>query len=106
MIHTVRKAYYRLSRQIHSDRVAESEKEEATEKFKILAKIHGVLVDTEKKKLYDLQAIIDDDIDNDSDCNWLNYFRECFKLSTTVDIGNFSQNYIGKIHCIEMFLFL
>lgn len=92
----VKKAYYRLSLQIHPDRVAEHEKDVATEKFKILTKIHGVLVDTEKKKLYDQQGIIDDDTDVDSESNWLKLWREFFKPITTTDIENFHQNYTGS----------
>lgn len=82
-----------MSLQIHPDRVAESEKEEATEKFKVLTKINSVLIDTEKKALYDEQGIIDDDLD--SDCNWQKMWREFFKPITTTDIENFKQTYIG-----------
>lgn len=84
-----------MSLQIHPDRVSEKEKEEATEKFKVLTKIHGVLVDTEKKKLYDQQGIIDDDSDVDSESNWLKLWRDFFKPITTTDIENFHQNYTG-----------
>lgn len=90
----VKKAYYRLSLQIHPDRVAESEKEEATEKFKVLTKINAVLTDAGTKALYDEQGIIDDD--GDTDCNWLKLWREFFKPITTTDIENFHQKYIGK----------
>lgn len=92
----VKKAYYRLSLQIHPDRVAESEKEEATEKFKVLTKINAVLTDAGTKALYDEQGIIDDD--GDTDCNWLKLWREFFKPITTTDIENFHQKYIGKYY--------
>ncbi|XP_055312282.1 J domain-containing protein CG6693-like [Sitodiplosis mosellana] len=90
----VKKAYHRLSLQVHPDRVAESGKEEATEKFKILTKINGVLTDSSKKALYDEQGIIDDD--GESDLNWVKLWREYFKPITTTDIENFHQNYIGS----------
>lgn len=91
--HVVKKAYYGLSLEIHPDRVAENEKEESTEKFKILTKIHGILVDTEKKKLYDQQGIIDDDINVES--KWGEFFGPA-------DIENCPQNYIGKFFLIEL----
>lgn len=91
----VKKAYYRLSLQIHPDRVAESEKEEATEKFKVLTKINAVLTDSDKKALYDQQGIIDDD--GEAECNWLKMWREFFKPITTTDIENFHQSYIGML---------
>lgn len=80
--------------QIHPDRVAESEKEEATEKFKVLTKINAVLTDPSKKSLYDEQGIIDDD--GEGDLNWLNLWREFFKPITKTDIENFHQTYIGE----------
>lgn len=83
-----------MSLQVHPDRVAESEKEEATEKFKILTKINAVLTDPSKKALYDEQGIIDDD--GESDTNWLILWREFFKPITTNVIENFHQNYIGE----------
>jgi DnaJ family protein C protein 9 len=38
---------------VHPDRVEEKEKVEATEKFKVLGKIHSILSDKEKKAIYD-----------------------------------------------------
>lgn len=49
----VRKAYYVLSMKYHPDKVAENEKTEATEKFKVISRIHALLSDTDKRKLYD-----------------------------------------------------
>lgn len=95
----VKKAYYRLSLQIHPDRVAESEKEEATEKFKVLTKINTVLTDSDKKALYDQQGIIDDD--SETECNWMKLWREFFKPITTSDIEKFHQNYIGMLMRID-----
>lgn len=89
-IHVVKKAYYRLSLEIHPDRVDNNEKKESTEKFKILTKIHGILVDSEKKKLYDEQGIIDDDNDINIG-SWGEFFGPA-------DIANSPQNYIGKFY--------
>lgn len=79
-----------MSLEIHPDRVAKNEKKESTEKFKILTKIHGILVDSEKKKLYDEQGIIDDDNDIKIG-SWCEFFGPA-------DIANSPQNYIGKFY--------
>lgn len=91
----VKKAYYRLSLQVHPDRVDEADKEEATEKFKILTKINTVLTDPNKKAIYDEQGIIDDDGDSDL-TNWLTLWRQFFKPVTVTDIEKFHKEYIGS----------
>lgn len=42
-----------LSMKYHPDKVAENEKTEATEKFKVISRIHALLSDADKRKLYD-----------------------------------------------------
>jgi len=37
----------------HPDKVTENEKTEATEKFKVISRIHALLSDADKRKLYD-----------------------------------------------------
>lgn len=109
---TVKKAYYRLSLQVHPDRVAEADKEEATEKFKILTKINSVLSDPNKKAIYDEQGIIDDEGDSDT-TNWLQLWRQFFKPITTTDIEKFQKEYTGmlsplrsmKLRCFSNFGF-
>lgn len=91
----VKKAYYRLSLQVHPDRVAEEGKEEATEKFKILTKINTILTDPNKKAIYDEQGIIDDDGETDL-TNWLTLWRQFFKPVTVTDIEKFQKEYIGS----------
>lgn len=102
---SVKKAYYKLSLQVHPDRVADDAKEEATEKFKILTKIHGVLIDPVKKALYDEQGILDDDDDGDlSNSSWLEMWRQFFKPITTTDIDNYLKEYQGiknKFHSVS-----
>jgi DnaJ family protein C protein 9 len=50
---SVQKAYHKLSLLVHPDRVEEKEKIEATEKFKVLGKIHSILSDKDKRAIYD-----------------------------------------------------
>lgn len=94
----VKKAYYKLSLLVHPDRVSEAEKDVATEKFKILTKVHAILTDKDKKALYDEQGIIDDD--GDGDVCWTDLWRQFFQPITTTDIDNFKNTYIGE--CLEL----
>lgn len=80
---------------MHPDRVSEEEKEEATEKFKVLAKIHEVLSDDNKRKLYDEQGIVDDD-DDDKITTWLEAFKNLFKPISESDINNYHKEYVGS----------
>lgn len=91
----VKKAYYKLSLQVHPDRVSDADKEIATEKFKVLTKIHATLTDKEKKKLYDEQGVIDDDGDSDLSA-WAEMWRQFFKPITTTDIENYQKEYKSK----------
>lgn len=91
---SVKKAYYKLSLQVHPDRVEESEKEVATEKFKVLSKIYAVLSDKDKRALYDEQGIIDDD--DGTGTNWLKMWQQFFKPISAEDIQNFEKQYIGS----------
>lgn len=90
----VKKAYYKLSLKVHPDRVEESEKEDATEKFKVLSKIYAILSDKDKRALYDEQGVIDDDDGNGT--NWLKMWQQFFKPISVEDINNFEKQYIGS----------
>lgn len=49
----IKKAYRSLALKFHPDRVQESEKKEAEEKFKEISEAYGVLSDPQKKQTYD-----------------------------------------------------
>lgn len=49
----VKASYYRLARVYHPDRVDESQKSVANEKFAALHQAYSILADPEKKKAYD-----------------------------------------------------
>lgn len=91
---TVKKAYYKISLIVHPDRVEESEKQEATEKFKVLSKIYTILTDQNKRALYDEHGVIDDD--DDSGFNWLQMWQQFFKPITVEDINNYEKEYVGS----------
>lgn len=92
----VKKAYYRLSLQVHPDRVAEADKEVATEKFKVLSKVNGILTDDNKRALYDDKGIIDDDDDDANGCDWAELWKLFFKPISTSDIDKYQREYIGS----------
>lgn len=91
----VKKAYHKLSLKYHPDRVAEEEKTEATEKFKVLSKLYAVLTDKNKKALYDDKGTIDDDDERDLS-SWLELWRSVFKPITDQDIENYERDYRGS----------
>ncbi|XP_073837091.1 J domain-containing protein CG6693 [Musca autumnalis] len=94
----LKKAYYKLSLLVHPDRVPESQKKDATEKFKLLSKLYQILTDKDKRALYDEQGIIDDDDDNLEGKlnNWLEVWQKIFKPITTEDINNYEKSYVGS----------
>uniref|UniRef100_A0A1B6DPB3 J domain-containing protein n=2 Tax=Clastoptera arizonana TaxID=38151 RepID=A0A1B6DPB3_9HEMI len=90
----VKKAYHKLSLQVHPDRVDESKKLDATEKFKVLGKIHSILSDKAKRIVYDETGKWDDE--EDDECtgrDWTAYWRVLFKPITIDDIMNYEKKY-------------
>ncbi|KAG8238993.1 hypothetical protein J437_LFUL005050 [Ladona fulva] len=95
----IRKAYHKLSLKVHPDRVDESSKEECTEKFKIVGKIHSILGDKDKRALYDETGDVGED--DFSERNWMKYWRLLFKKITLKDIKNFEDKYKGSKEELE-----
>lgn len=91
----VKKAYHKLSLRVHPDRVSEDEKLEATEKFKVLGKIHSILSDKDKRAVYDETGSFDEE-DEIKERNWTDYWRMLFKPITEEDIVNYEKDYIGS----------
>ncbi|XP_075230761.1 J domain-containing protein CG6693-like isoform X3 [Lycorma delicatula] len=90
----VRKAYHRLSLLVHPDRVDEEQKLNATEKFKVLGKIHTILSDSGKRALYNSTGSWDDEDDELEDGkDWDEYWRMLFKEITIEDINNYEKKY-------------
>ncbi|XP_036326639.1 J domain-containing protein CG6693 [Rhagoletis pomonella] len=94
----IKKAYYKLSLQVHPDRVKDDDKSNATEKFKVLSKVYQVLSDNDRRGLYDEQGIIDeeDDITEGKLSSWLDLWRQMFKKLTVEDISNYEKSYVGS----------
>lgn len=92
----IKKAYRKVSLTVHPDRVSEDEKEEATKRFQVLARVHFILSDEDKRNLYDSQGLIDIDGDLEGQADWDQYWRLIFPKITPDDIKNFLDNYIGS----------
>ncbi|XP_060535389.1 J domain-containing protein CG6693 [Cylas formicarius] len=90
----IKKAYHKLSLLVHPDRVSEAQKEIATEKFKVLGRIHTTLQNKEKRKIYDNCG--DFDGDSDSGFNWMEYWSAIFKKIDRKDLENYEKEYIGS----------
>ncbi|KAK9891734.1 hypothetical protein WA026_016531 [Henosepilachna vigintioctopunctata] len=90
----IQKAYYKLSLLVHPDRAEANDKLIATEKFKVLGKIHSILQDKEKRKVYDDCGEYDEE--EHSTFNWMEYWRSLFKKISIEDIENFEKEYIGS----------
>ncbi|XP_011312129.1 dnaJ homolog subfamily C member 9 [Fopius arisanus] len=92
----VKKAYHKLSLLVHPDRVDETTKEEATEKFKVLGFIHSILSDNDKRKIYDETGQYDEDSEEVVMKNWGDYWKTLFKPITVQDINKYEQEYKGS----------
>ncbi|XP_031829417.1 dnaJ homolog subfamily C member 9 isoform X2 [Nomia melanderi] len=92
----VKKAYHQLSLLVHPDRVEEDVKAEATEKFKVLGRIHSILSDNEKRKIYDQSGQYDEESEEVMMQNWSDYWKSLFKKITVEDINNYEKNYKGS----------
>ncbi|XP_050297433.1 dnaJ homolog subfamily C member 9-like [Anthonomus grandis grandis] len=90
----IKKAYHKLSLLVHPDRVDEAHKEVATEKFKVLGRIHSVLQDNEKRKVYDNCGEFDEDAD--STFNWKDYWLKMFRKIEISDIQKYEREYVGS----------
>lgn len=78
----IKKGYRKLSLIHHPDRhcddTSTKSKEEMTRAFQILSKVHFILSDEEKRKVYDSTGVVDDEDVLDKDADWDSYFRALF----------------------------
>ncbi|XP_029340954.1 J domain-containing protein CG6693-like, partial [Acyrthosiphon pisum] len=83
----------------HPDKVTENEKTGAIEKFKVISRIHALLNDAEKRKLYDDAGCVGDDIDHNSiteDFPWETYWSSFFRKITDNEIRDYELKYKGS----------
>eukprot|EP00730_Choanoeca_flexa_P014092 TRINITY_DN6031_c0_g2_i1.p1 TRINITY_DN6031_c0_g2~~TRINITY_DN6031_c0_g2_i1.p1 ORF type:complete len:288 (+),score=92.25 TRINITY_DN6031_c0_g2_i1:122-985(+) len=91
----LKKAYFRAARKWHPDKACDATREAATTRFQALSRVHALLSDEEKRKLYDECGLVDDDDDanlND-DLNWESYWRNLYPKLTEHDLDEFAETY-------------
>lgn len=84
--------YYRLARIYHPDRVSESEKAAAREKFHNLYQAYSILVDPDTRQMYDAGATHTLFAKQTIAAKWECYIRTI----ESVDIDNARNNYQGS----------
>ncbi|VDD90202.1 unnamed protein product [Enterobius vermicularis] len=108
----IKRAYLEQSLKYHPDRAAEEEKERRTEQFQILSRAYAVLIDDEKRKVYDETGIIlkafaksrsalwlhiglgvidEDEVSDEWD--WEVYWRRLFRKVTLEELQLFCKQY-------------
>lgn len=90
----IKKGYFKVSLQVHPDRVAKDERAEATRKFQSVSQVYKILSNADKRQLYDESGEIDDEYDTlNQNKNWDSYWRILFKKVTITDIDEFTKEY-------------
>ncbi|EDQ90872.1 uncharacterized protein MONBRDRAFT_2825, partial [Monosiga brevicollis MX1] len=90
----IKKAYFKQARKWHPDKADASQRETATTHFQILSRVHAVLSDEEKRKLYDETGAIDDgQLDFGDDFDWEAYWRQLYPKITRESLDNFASKY-------------
>ena len=93
-----KKAYKILALRTHPDKNPNDEK--AAENFSSLNKAYNVLMDDEKRNLYNTTGLTDDDDAIDID-NTYNYFKDIYPKISQNDIDDFTLKYKGSNMEIE-----
>lgn len=87
----VKSSYYRLAKLYHPDRVADSEKEEAKQKFHIIHDAYTILSDATKKHAYDNGS--DVLFSNSNTAKWEHFLKQV----DANDIGMARVKYQGSL---------
>jgi DnaJ family protein C protein 9 len=86
----IKKAYKVLALKVHPDKNPDDK--EASEKFQQLHSAYQILVDEEKRKLYDQTGEIDDSVEIDLEGTY-EYYKQVYPTITEKDITDFTLKY-------------
>ncbi|KAJ5856075.1 Heat shock protein DnaJ [Penicillium soppii] len=90
----IKTAYKKSALRNHPDKVSEDAREAANAKFQQIALAYGVLSDPHRRSVYDRTGSTDEAFGEDSDFNWMDFYREQF--SAMIDshkISEFQKSY-------------
>ncbi|KAJ5354176.1 Heat shock protein DnaJ [Penicillium brevicompactum] len=90
----IKTAYKKSALRNHPDKVGEDAREAANAKFQKIALAYGVLSDPRRRDVYDRTGSTDEAFSEDSDFNWMDFYREQF--SAMIDakkISEFQKSY-------------
>ncbi len=91
--HEIRKAYFKLAVKVHPDRNPDDA--QATERFQSLQKIYEVLMDPEKRRIYDQTGCLDDEdmLSEEKFESLYEYYKKQFNEVTADAIEEFKSSY-------------
>ncbi|KAK7408742.1 hypothetical protein QQX98_009099 [Neonectria punicea] len=93
----VKSAYRKAALKNHPDKVPETQKEKANEKFQSIAFAYAILSDPARRKRYDTTGSTAESIVDSEGFNWSDYYREQYKNSVSKDaIQKFAEKYKGS----------
>eukprot|EP00045_Choanoeca_perplexa_P013650 m.155343 g.155343 ORF g.155343 m.155343 type:complete len:286 (+) comp16412_c0_seq1:97-954(+) len=92
---SLKKAYFKAARKWHPDKASDATREASTVRFQALSRVHALLSDVDKRKLYDETGLVDDDDDASfgEDFNWETYWRNLYPKLTERNLDDFARQY-------------
>ncbi len=89
----IKRAYHKAALLVHPDKNPSTD---AASNFVDLQKVYAILIDEERRRVYDETGRIDDDgLSGDSFENLYKHYRSVFKKVTEDDVVTFSNDYRG-----------
>jgi DnaJ family protein C protein 9 len=90
----IKRAYHKAALLVHPDKNPSTD---AASNFVDLQKVYAILIDEERRRVYDETGRIDDDgLSGDSFENLYKHYRSVFKKVTEDDVVTFSNDYRGS----------
>jgi len=93
----IKKAYHKISLQVHPDRASEDKRELCTKQFQCVGAVYSILSDDNRRGLYDDCGEVDDENDPlQQNKDWEEYWRVLFPKITLKDIKEYELKYKGS----------